>query len=98
RQGLTYKVKKMPFSAIGKALVNGDASGFAKMIIDTSTNDLIGVHLIGNQVTELISESGLALLLNATASEVGLAIHPHPSLSEVIQEVALAITDEPVHS
>ncbi|MBU5594815.1 dihydrolipoyl dehydrogenase [Amphibacillus sp. MSJ-3] len=97
-KNINYKVKKMPFSAIGKALVNGDTTGFVKMIIDKDTDDLLGVHLIGNQVTELISEAGLALLLNATASELGLSIHPHPSLSEAIQEIALAIDDQPVHS
>lgn len=97
-KALKYKVKKMPFSAIGKALVNGDANGFVKMIIDQETNDLLGIHMIGAQVNELISEAGLALLLNATASEVGLSIHPHPSLSEAIQEVALDIDNQPVHS
>lgn len=98
KQGLNFKTKKLPFSAIGKALVNGDNSGFIKMIIDQKTNDLIGVHMIGNQVTELISETSLAMLLDATATEIGLSIHPHPSLSEAIQEVALAIDDQPVHS
>lgn len=97
-QGLNFKTKKLPFSAIGKALVNGDNSGFVKMIIDQKTNDLIGVHMIGNQVTELISETSLAMFLDATATEIGLSIHPHPSLSEAIQEVALAIDDQPVHS
>lgn len=97
-QGLNVKVKKLPFSAIGKALVNGDNSGFVKMVIDKSTNDLLGVHMIGNQVTELIAETSLAMLLDATAGEIGYSIHPHPSLSEAIQEVALAIDDQPVHS
>ena len=97
-QGLNVKVKKLPFSAIGKALVNGDNSGFVKMVIDKSTNDLLGVHMIGNQVTELIGETSLAMLLDATAGEIGYSIHPHPSLSEAIQEVALAIDDQPVHS
>ncbi|GAA4065869.1 dihydrolipoyl dehydrogenase [Amphibacillus indicireducens] len=97
-QGLNIKVKKLPFSAIGKALVNGDNSGFVKMIIDQDTKDLLGVHMIGNQVTELIAETSLAMLLDATAAEIGYSIHPHPSLSEAIQEVALAIDDQPVHS
>ncbi|WP_440895801.1 dihydrolipoyl dehydrogenase [Amphibacillus sp. Q70] len=97
-KGLNYKTEKLPFSTIGKALVNGETNGFVKLIIDQETNDLLGVHMIGAQVTELISEAGLALLLNATATEVGFSIHPHPSLSEAIQEGALAIDNQPVHS
>lgn len=97
-QKINYKTKKLLFSSIGKALVNGDDTGFVKMIIDQDTNDLIGVHMVGAQVTELISEAGFAMLLDATAAELGLAIHPHPSLSEAIQEVALAVENQPVHT
>lgn len=95
---INYQTKKLSFSSIGKALVNGNDSGFIKMIIDQDTNDLIGVHMVGEQVTELISEAGLAMLLDATATEIGLAIHPHPSLSEAIQEVALAVDNQPIHT
>lgn len=89
--------KKFPFKGNAKALVNGEDFGFAKMIVDKETDDLLGVHLIGDHVTELIAESSLAFNLDAAAWEVGHTIHPHPSVSEVMQEVALAIHDEAIH-
>lgn len=93
----TIVTKKFPLRGNAKALVNGDDFGFAKMIVNQETDDLLGVHLIGNQVTELIAESSLAFSLDASAWEVGQTIHPHPSVSEVMQEVALAIHDEAIH-
>ncbi|WP_042475336.1 dihydrolipoyl dehydrogenase [Bacillus ndiopicus] len=96
-QGFDVKVAKFPFKAIGKALVHGDAEGFVKMIADSKTNDLLGVHMIGPHVTDMISESALALLLDASPWEISQTIHPHPSLSEVIGEAALAIEGRAIH-
>ena len=97
RQGFTIKVGKFPFSAIGKALIQGDAQGFVKIVADHQTNDVLGVHLIGPHATDLISEGALALLLNATPWEIGATIHPHPSLSEAIGEAALAVEGRAIH-
>ena len=97
RQGLTITIGKFPFKAIGTALVHGDAEGFVKIIADQNSNDVLGVHIIGPRATELISEAALALLLNATPWEIGATIHPHPSLSEVIGEAALAIEGRAIH-
>lgn len=91
------KVKKFPFIANSKALINGQHEGFIKMIVDEDTDDLLGVHLIGDHVTELIAEMSLAFTLDASSWEVGHTIHPHPSVSEVMQEVALSITDGAIH-
>lgn len=90
---LGYKVKigKFPFQAIGKALVHGHQEGFAKVIADENTNDILGVHMIGAHVTDLISEAALAQLLDATPWEVGQLVHPHPSLSEILGEAMLAV-------
>lgn len=96
-QGFDVKVAKFPFKAIGKALVHGDAEGFVKMIADSKTNDLLGVHMIGPHVTDMISESALALLLDASPWEIAQTIHPHPSLSEIIGEAALAIEGRAIH-
>jgi len=96
-RGHKIKVGKFPFQAIGKALVLGEAEGFVKIISDENTDDLLGVHMIGPHVTDMISESGLALVLNATAWEVASSIHPHPSLSEVIGEAALAVDGLALH-
>ncbi|MBQ0138111.1 MAG: dihydrolipoyl dehydrogenase [Kurthia sp.] len=89
--------KKFPLKGNAKALVNGEDFGFVKMIVNQDTDDLLGVHLIGDHVTELIAESSLAFTLDASAWEMGHTIHPHPSVSEVMQEVSLAIHDEAIH-
>ncbi|KYG91752.1 dihydrolipoyl dehydrogenase [[Bacillus] sp. KCTC 13219] len=96
-QGFEVKMAKFPFKAIGKALVHGDAEGFVKMIADSKTNDLLGVHMIGPHVTDMISESALALLLDASPWEISQTIHPHPSLSEIIGEAALAVEGKAIH-
>ncbi|MFD1204391.1 MULTISPECIES: dihydrolipoyl dehydrogenase [Sporosarcina] len=96
-KGFNVKVGKFPFAAIGKALVNGNSDGFVKIIADKETDDLLGIHMIGSHVTDLISEAGLAMVLDATPWEVASTIHPHPSLSEVIGEAALAVDGIAIH-
>ncbi|OCT12452.1 dihydrolipoyl dehydrogenase [Paenibacillus pectinilyticus] len=90
-QGHQVKVGKFSFKGIGKALVYGDSDGFVKVIADKDTNDILGVHMIGPQVTNSITEAALAQLLNATPWEVGQTIHPHPTLSEALGEAMLAV-------
>ncbi|MFD0711073.1 dihydrolipoyl dehydrogenase [Paenibacillus sp. GCM10027626] len=89
-QGKKVKIGKIPFSAIGKAVVLGQQEGFAKVIADKETNDIIGVHLVGAHATDLIAEASLAMLLDATPWEVGQTIHAHPTLSEIMAEAMLA--------
>ncbi|MEK9198614.1 dihydrolipoyl dehydrogenase [Ureibacillus sp. 179-F W5.1 NHS] len=96
-KGYDVKVGQFPFKAIGKALVYGQSEGFVKMIADKATNDLLGVHMIGPHVTDLISEAALGMLLDATPWEIGETIHPHPSLSEAMGEVALAVDGKAIH-
>ncbi len=96
-QGFEIKVGRFPFQANGKALVYGELSGFIKIIADKQTEDLLGVHMIGPHVTDMISEAGLAKVLDATPWEMSLNIHPHPSLSEVIGEAALAVDGKQIH-
>jgi dihydrolipoamide dehydrogenase len=90
-KGYEVTTGKFTFKALGKALVHGDADGFVKVVADRKTNDILGVHMIGAQVTDLISEAALAQLLNATPWEVGSAIHPHPTMSEALMEAMLAV-------
>jgi dihydrolipoamide dehydrogenase len=97
-KGYEVKVGKFPFRAVGKSLVFGEVDGFIKMISDKKTDDLLGVHIIGPHATDLISEAGLAKVLDATAWEIAHAIHPHPTLSEVFGEVALAVDGEAIHA
>jgi dihydrolipoamide dehydrogenase len=96
-QGYKVKTATFPFKAIGKALVYGDTEGFVKIIADETSNDAIGVHIIGPHATDLISEAALGLFLNASPWEVGQMVHLHPSLSEVIGEAALAIEGRAIH-
>lgn len=96
-KGIAIKVGKFPFKGIGKALVYGESEGFVKVIANKDTDDLVGVHMVGPNVTELISEAGLAKVLDATPWEVSQSIHPHPTLSEVIGEAALAVEGKQIH-
>ncbi|MED1468163.1 dihydrolipoyl dehydrogenase [Bacillus salipaludis] len=96
-RGHKVKVGKFSFRAIGKALVFGESDGFVKIVADEETNDILGVHMIGPHVTDMISEAGLAMVLNATPWEVAHTIHPHPTLSEAIGEAALAVDGRALH-
>lgn len=91
------KVGKVPFGAIGKALVYGESEGFAKIVADKTTSDILGIHLYGPHATDLIGEAAVAKLLDATPWELSEAIHPHPTLSEVIGEAALAVDGRAIH-
>jgi dihydrolipoamide dehydrogenase len=94
---IAVKVGKMPFQAVGKALIRGEYEGFVKVIADAKTDELLGVHMIGAGVTDLISEASAAMLLEATAWEVGNAVHPHPTLSEALGEAALAVDGKSIN-
>lgn len=97
-KGFKVKTGKFSFRAIGKALVFGESDGFVKIIADEETDDILGVHMIGPHVTDMISEAGLAMVLDATPWEVSHTIHPHPTLSEAIGEAALAVYGKAIHS
>ncbi|WP_422660727.1 dihydrolipoyl dehydrogenase [Paenibacillus sp. EC2-1] len=90
-QGYEVKSGKYPFSANGKALVFGMSDGFVKVIADKATNDILGVHMIGPHVTELIGSAALAQVLDATPWEIGSMAHAHPTLSEILGEASLAV-------
>ncbi|CUA79820.1 dihydrolipoamide dehydrogenase [Anoxybacillus suryakundensis] len=96
-KGYEVKVGKFPFKAIGKALVYGEAEGFVKIVADAKTDDLLGVHMVGPHVTDMISEAGLARVLDATPWEIAHTIHPHPTLSEAMIEAALAVDGKAIH-
>lgn len=97
---LGYKVKtgRFSFRAIGKALVQGEVDGFVKLVVDEKTDALLGVHMLGPQVTNMISEAGLALVLNTTARQIGRLVHPHPALSEAFSEAALDVYGLALHA
>jgi len=94
--GHDVKVGVMPLVGNARAVVWGDTDGFCKVVANAA-GDTLGVHIIGNEVTELIYGAGLGALLEATPFEFGAAIAPHPTLSEVIGEAALAVSGEAIH-
>jgi dihydrolipoamide dehydrogenase len=90
-------VGRLPFQAIAKAQILGGL-GFAKMICEKKYRRIVGVHLIGPRVTDLISEAALAMSLECTAEEMAYTMHPHPTLSELLMESAMAIQGYKIHS
>jgi dihydrolipoamide dehydrogenase len=96
-KGLSYKIGKFPFTASGKAVASAESEGFVKVISDAATGEILGVHIIGSEATELIAEYCLAIELEATVEDVHLAIHAHPTLSEALMEAAAATTGEAIH-
>ena len=91
KQGLPTKIAKIPFQAVGKAIIGGEYEGFAKIIANAETDETLGIHLIGPHATDLIGEASLALTLEATPWEIGAATHAHPTLSEILGETAMAV-------
>jgi dihydrolipoamide dehydrogenase len=90
-------VGKVPFAAVGRALTMGDSEGFYKVIVDAETKLILGVTIIGPHASDLISEAALAIEMSAEALDVGLTIHPHPTLGEGLMEAAKAALGEAIH-
>ena len=82
--GIDYGVGKFPWAASGRALGNGRSEGFTKLLFDNSTNQIIGAGIVGTHAGDLIAECGLAIEMGCEAADIGLTIHPHPTLSESI--------------
>ena len=93
---LDYHVGRFPFAASGKAIALGETEGFIKLII-SEHGEILGAHLIGHEVTELLGELSLANLLEGTTEETGWLVHSHPSISEVIKEAALQAEGKAIH-
>ncbi|MEP6645656.1 MAG: dihydrolipoyl dehydrogenase [Saprospiraceae bacterium] len=95
--GYELKVGKFPFSASGKAKAAGHPEGFVKLIFDAKYGEILGAHMIGTGVTDMIAEMVLARKLEATGMEIIKTIHPHPTMSEAIMEAAAAAYGEVIH-
>lgn len=95
--GFEIKVGKFPFSASGKAKAGGAADGFVKLIFDAKYGELLGAHMIGANVTEMIAEIVTARKLETTGHEIIKAVHPHPTMSEAVMEAAAAAYGEVIH-
>ncbi len=96
-EGRELKIGKFPLSASGKALAMGETDGFVKVVSDAEIGEILGIHMIGTEVTELLGEASLAKLLEGTTTEIGWLVHPHPTISEGLKEAALAAEGEAIH-
>lgn len=97
-EGFLIKTSKFSFRSVGKALVFGNSDGFVKLVVEEGSGQILGVHMVGPNVTEMISGAGLAQVFNLTAMDIAETIHPHPTLSEAIGEAALAVTGLEIHT
>ena len=94
---LPVKIGKFPFQANGKALALGDSEGMVKVVVDAETDEIIGAHLVGPEVTEMLPEIAITGLLEGSVNELGFLVHSHPTLSEAVKEAALAANGDAIH-
>jgi len=97
QRGLDVAVGRFPWRANGKAIVLGETDGLVKLVTNGSTGELLGCHMVGGEVTELLGEIGVAHTLESTAAEIASTVHAHPSLTEALKEAALAVAGEAIH-
>ncbi|MHB1297525.1 MAG: dihydrolipoyl dehydrogenase [Gemmatimonadaceae bacterium] len=95
--GRAYKVGKFPFSANGRARTMGETDGFVKFVTDARTDEILGCHMIGPNVSDLLSEVVVAMEYRGTADDIGATVHSHPTLSETVKEAALGALGRALH-
>ena len=92
--GVEYKVGQFPMRALGRSRASMDLDGFVKILADKSTDEVLGVHMIGARCADLISEAVVAMEFRASAEDISRMSHAHPTFSEAIKEAALAATED----
>ena len=95
--GRKYRVGKFPFTANGRARTMGETSGFVKFIADEATDELLGAHMVGPNVSELAAEVVLAFEYRGSSEDIALTVHSHPTLSEAVKEAALSVLGRAIH-
>lgn len=95
--GYEIEIGKFPFSVSGRAMAIDETTGFVKVIIDKSDNRLLGLHIVGPEASDLISEAALAIEMGAFAEDIALTVHPHPTLGEAVMEAAKHALGEAIH-
>ncbi|HET7614474.1 MAG TPA: dihydrolipoyl dehydrogenase [Gemmatimonadaceae bacterium] len=95
--GRKYKVGRFPFTANGRARTAGETTGFIKFIADAETDELLGAHMIGPTVSEMIAEAVLAFEYRGSSEDIGITVHSHPTLSEAVKEAALGVLGRSIH-
>ncbi len=96
-EGVEYRSGQIPFAANGRALGQGDTTGFVKMLACAKTDRILGVHVIGNNASELIAEAVVAMEFNASSEDIARICHAHPTLSEAMHEASLAVDKRALH-
>ncbi|MCB0340046.1 MAG: dihydrolipoyl dehydrogenase [Bdellovibrionales bacterium] len=97
-KGIAYRVGKVPFQAIGKAVAIGEPEGFIKVLVDDKIGEVLGVHILHSEATELIAEAAVIRTHEAIAASVVDTIHPHPTLSEAVMEAMAAAIGRPINT
>ena len=92
-QGRKYKSGSFPFKASGRARASMDTDGLVKVLADAQTDELLGVHMIGPRVADVIAEAVVAMEFRASAEDIARICHAHPTFTEAFKEAALAATD-----
>ena len=95
--GRAYRTGKFPFSANGRARTMAETSGFVKFVVDAETDEILGCHMIGPNVGDLMAEVVLAMEYRGSAEDIAITVHSHPTLSEVTKEAALAAIGRVLH-
>ncbi|KAF9779217.1 hypothetical protein BJ322DRAFT_1089218 [Thelephora terrestris] len=97
KEGVQYKIGKFPFMANSRAKTNMDSEGFVKIIAEKESDKILGVHIIGPNAGEMISEAVLAVEYGASSEDIARTTHAHPTLSEAFKEAAMAVQSKPIH-
>lgn len=95
--GFTVRTGRFPLTALGKAVAAGHTEGFVKVVVEEATGQVLGIHMVGHDINDLLGEATMVALLEATSAEVGFAVHAHPTLPEALKEAALAADGEAIH-
>ena len=96
-KGIEVRVGKFPYAALGRAMAVHETEGFFKVVADKKTNELLGIHIVGAEASDLISEGALALEMHAFLEDIGMTIHPHPTLGEGMMEAAMHGLGQAIH-
>jgi dihydrolipoamide dehydrogenase len=96
-EGVPYKVGTFPFAAIGRAVAMNEAIGQVKMIAHAETDRILGVHMVGPGVSELIAECVVAMEFKGSSEDLARIVHAHPTLSEAVHEAALSVDKRAIH-
>ena len=95
--GIAYNVGKFPFTANGRAKVNGTTDGFVKILADATSDQVLGVHILGAHAGDMIAEAAVAMEFSASAEDIARTCHAHPTLTEAVKEAALAVDKRALH-